>query len=552
MKIENFSNEIFYEIFDYLDGCGIYRIFSNLNYRFYQLLNSSLLLYKIKFHFTSDNLFMNNYQHMKYINPHQIISLNLSSELYIDKFLSSFNINSSLDRLQSIYLQNIQANTLSILLNNCIHLPRLISLDIMSCHQSIDLCQIYSLIFNLPVLKYLKITSHGFKSSAALPFAMENQQLSMIEHLVIEHGVTVNDLAAILSYTSNLSRLTFLHDDVENDLSTEIISSMDLSKLTHISMTIIYLKFDEYEIFLRKLPCTLKSFNLDVCERDLQYLDFDMWEELILQNFPQLEKFYFNYNVTTHDEDDFIFYDCVCDQFISSFWIKRQWFVEVAYTRDTISIIIKPYRKKWYEFINIDNDDFNVYHSTLLTIRYKPMDEYRQVLLDEIEWIVDVATIYHLEICEEDFFIGAIIEIMNLLPDLDSLKLSSIKLPTTTLLSIEEREEINFIVDNNEITKVYLEKMNKFHDVLFLIDLFPELKYLQIGCTSDIDINLFLQIILMKINNKTDSNLHLLAISIPTADDSVMERIQNIIDSKSLLFNYTIKRTCDTIFLQMK
>ncbi|CAF4333512.1 unnamed protein product [Adineta steineri] len=180
------------------------------------------------------------------------------------------------------------------------------------------------------------------------------------------------------------------------------------------------------------------------------------------------------------------------------------------------------------------------------------MDEYRQVLLDEIEWIVDVATIYHLEICEHDFFIGAIIEIMNLSPDLDSLKLSSIKLPTTTLLSIEEREEISFIVDNNEITKVYLEKMNKFDDVLFLIDLFPELKYLQIGCTSDIDINLFLQIILMKIHNKTDSNLHLLAISIPTADDSMMERIQNIIDCKSLLFNYTIKRTYDTIFLQMK
>ncbi|CAF1548637.1 unnamed protein product [Adineta steineri] len=195
-----------------------------------------------------------------------------------------------------------------------------------------------------------------------------------------------------------------------------------------------------------------------------------MWEELILQNFPQLENFYFHYNVVPQEEDDFIFLGCVCDQFISSFWIKRQWFVEVAIKHDTISIIIKPHRQKWYEFINIDNDDFNVYHSTLLIIRYNP--------IDEIEWIVDVATIYHLEISEEDFLIGAIFEIMNLLPDLDSLKLSSITLSTTTLLSIEEREEIDFIVDNNQITKVYLEKMNKFDDVLFLIDLLSELKYL--------------------------------------------------------------------------
>ena len=36
--IENFSNEIFYEIFDYLDGYDIYKAFSNLNNRFENLL----------------------------------------------------------------------------------------------------------------------------------------------------------------------------------------------------------------------------------------------------------------------------------------------------------------------------------------------------------------------------------------------------------------------------------------------------------------------------------------------------------------------------------
>jgi hypothetical protein len=47
-SIENLSNEFFYEIFDYLNAWDIYDAFSNLNYRFEQLLNNSSVLYKIK------------------------------------------------------------------------------------------------------------------------------------------------------------------------------------------------------------------------------------------------------------------------------------------------------------------------------------------------------------------------------------------------------------------------------------------------------------------------------------------------------------------------
>jgi hypothetical protein len=46
--IEHLSNEFFYEIFDYLDAWDIYAAFSNLNYRFQQLLLNSSILYKIK------------------------------------------------------------------------------------------------------------------------------------------------------------------------------------------------------------------------------------------------------------------------------------------------------------------------------------------------------------------------------------------------------------------------------------------------------------------------------------------------------------------------
>jgi hypothetical protein len=45
--IENLLDEVFHEIFNYLDDCHIYEAFSNFNHRFEQLLHSPLLLYKI-------------------------------------------------------------------------------------------------------------------------------------------------------------------------------------------------------------------------------------------------------------------------------------------------------------------------------------------------------------------------------------------------------------------------------------------------------------------------------------------------------------------------
>ena len=44
---EDFSNEFFYEIFDYLNGCEIYEAFSDLNTRFQQLLDDPSFRYKI-------------------------------------------------------------------------------------------------------------------------------------------------------------------------------------------------------------------------------------------------------------------------------------------------------------------------------------------------------------------------------------------------------------------------------------------------------------------------------------------------------------------------
>jgi hypothetical protein len=85
-RIEDLSNELFYEIFDYFDGDERVKTFFNLNSRFEQLLHSSLLL--IKTHF-----YLFHYQEM--MNPFNeldILSTKICSNLKMLSVTCSKNI----------------------------------------------------------------------------------------------------------------------------------------------------------------------------------------------------------------------------------------------------------------------------------------------------------------------------------------------------------------------------------------------------------------------------------------------------------------------------
>jgi len=121
-SMENFSNELFYEIFDYLDSCDIYQAFSNLNDRFQRLLNSSSLLFKTTFH-------RSTFKQMIRFNKNQILSIHFLSSTH-KKMISSLNIDCLFTRLESLVFLSIEPDILISLLPKLIHLPRLFSLTI--------------------------------------------------------------------------------------------------------------------------------------------------------------------------------------------------------------------------------------------------------------------------------------------------------------------------------------------------------------------------------------------------------------------------------------
>jgi hypothetical protein len=336
--IENLSNEFFYEMFDYLDGYDIYQSFSNLNDRFEQLLKCSSLLFKIKL----DSSYPDNFKQFILLNKHKLFTLNLSISSEDEDFFSSIPIDSSLDRLESIVLNEIEPSILFSLLSNLTTLPRLISLTIDISYTLNDLTDVYRLVFALSKLKYLKCSASDINTLISLPLSSKTQT-SPIEYFLIDHYCTLNELSILLSYTPQLHRLNFSH--IEDSNSTiGIIPQIILSNLTSINFDIPYITFDEFKMFITKLDCRLNVLRYDTRSSDIAYLDANRWEELILKYLSQLKKFYFEYDEEIEHDGEYSIDFGDFNQFNSSFWIERKWILETEVDSFEIKHSIRPYK----------------------------------------------------------------------------------------------------------------------------------------------------------------------------------------------------------------
>jgi hypothetical protein len=141
-----------------------------------------------------------------------------------------------------------------------------------------------------------------------------------------------------------------------------------------------------------------------------------------------------------------------------------------------------------------------------------------------------------------------LIEILFRLPELVSLEIHSLSLSLSQDLFDEEGEENRFlwVSKTNKIRNVYLEKMNNIEEVYCLMEICPRMNYLQVNSLHNIDVELFVRNILMRINVE----LRLLCLRIPTADDQLIEKLNEMLNSKQQFVDYKIKRVNDKILLQ--
>ncbi|CAF2860123.1 unnamed protein product [Rotaria sp. Silwood2] len=386
--------------------------------------------------------------------------------------------------------------------------------------------------------------------TVSLPININNQ-FSTIKHLVIDHPCALNELFSIISYTPQITRLSFIHKGYST-FKTDMISPIMLSNLTHLSIYGDHLQFDKVQMFITKIDAKLKVLSVKSLAKDINYLNADCWKELIMKNFPQLEKFHLIFSIFLESTRKTPLYINKLNTFNSLFWIDRQWLLQAEISLDIIIYSIHPY--KWYEYQSQDQiiDPSNKFLKSmrvLFTIipYYDDMKPLKQI----ISHISTVADIYHLEINEE-IFTDTLMEILVLLPELDSLQISSLLYSNPIYMNNKDINVLSLLSSQNQITKVYLKKITKMEEIDFLIELCPRMTYLKVEFLHHINIQLFVRVILTKINMKFNHQLRLLCSCVKVADNDIIEKLNRMINAENLLTDYTIKRIVDDIYLQWK
>ncbi|UJR23401.1 hypothetical protein I4U23_026409 [Adineta vaga] len=336
--MENLPDEIFYEIFDYLDGYDIYQAFSNLSNRCENLLNDPSFLMKIQISFSTT--LDSRYKHFLDSNKHHIISLHLSTESIFADFINFCIIDSSFRRLQSLICKPISRLTLFNFLLNLKYSPQLFALTMHFVYCFDDLGDIYQMIFGLPVLEYFKLKiAEAEQLEINIPIDANNY-FSSTKYLVIDHCCTINQLINLLFYIPKLSHLSCsCLIESNNDIKSETV--INLNDLTHLTVVIAQINFNEFEEFLLKLCSRLQILNVKIHSSDKNYLNSDKWEKLISQKITSLNKFFFSYTDIIHGNFNITSHPLLND-FTSSFWINRKWIFKLLAHDDELTYTIRP------------------------------------------------------------------------------------------------------------------------------------------------------------------------------------------------------------------
>jgi hypothetical protein len=402
------------------------------------------------------------------------------------------------------------------------------------------------MMLQLPTLKSCQLSVLTEETFDIFIPSRKNEPFSTIERLVMSHTCDLDELYSILHHTPKLKYLTCQNLIGSDQISTNQIE-MALPKLTHVHIEGCRVEFDQFKNFLKKISSELKVLRIDGY-RNENFIYPEYWYCLIHQYLPYLAIFKLKCNLLmSHNPSAQGYFDNFNSQFSLQLWVDRGWNLLFDAKSDKISYVISS--KRIYDDQMVTYPlmvRYPVVFSTpieLCMINYSAFT-WKPSFIDLINPILCSIQFTSLHLFWSGMSIGAFIKLLNQLPNLVSLKLSS------SLLFLREgfdKNDENKLRINNKITKVWL--WMEMKHVTTLIELCPLMEHFEVNGIKDSELTPLVHFILTK--TKTHIlRLHSLCLYTYNTNDQMVKKLQKMIDDEHLLFDYMIRRSDNMIALQ--
>ena len=245
---EDLSNELIYEIFEYIDFHHAFQAFYDLKERFENLFTRSNLPIQINICSISKSTFHRYLKDIIVPLTHRIRSLQISTPFATEMSLLVSPTIADLVRLETLVINNIESKSIDSLVDHLLSLPVLSSLVLKSIVGARVSFDIYRKIFRLPALKYCKLSIEIEEFS--LPIA--SKEFSPIEHLIINNKISLHQLDHFLSYVPQLRRLSLNH--LNGRRSARMRTNLPiLNYLTDVSLGLYSISFTNFESLVTDL-----------------------------------------------------------------------------------------------------------------------------------------------------------------------------------------------------------------------------------------------------------------------------------------------------------
>ncbi|CAF3610681.1 unnamed protein product [Rotaria sp. Silwood1] len=562
-RFEDLANELFYEIFEYLDLYDIYRGFFNLNQRFQNLIINSNFPNQINISTMSKSKFEYYHKNILLPNKHRIYLIRLSIPFMSELIFSSAYTILRFIHLQTLIIDHIEMKDFIKLSNHLAHLRELHSLIISLADHIQSLNVLFSSIFQLKKLKYCKIEYTIKDNQNSISFDLTRRVFSPIQYLIINGQFSFNSLNNLLSCLPELHHISIqsLMNSNDNIKIDDLSYYIQLRYLKYVSFKINSIDFNKFENIIKQFFDYVEILRLTM-NSDEEYLNAKRWQQLIVSHMPYLRIFDMKYQGSIGNKYD------VIKQFSSSFWTEKKWFF--THEHDWKSTMDRgvfystiPYRRKDYTYYSVSDEqlrshnqqeNFNsVNHLYICSkikdhcLKYFPNVNQLTFTLFFNDWndstVRNLNCMIPLEQLTKIIFepyripLEDIMRLLYFTSNLHTLQFDTFGFHHNNLDIVRQNYAFEYASKRNKIKFLILRGRCSLHELEFIVNLFPQLKYLETGMNR-IEIKQIIRFLLSKTHNKTQHLFYLCIVNTPKV---CVKEINVMMKSENLLKNYSIK-----------